>query len=341
MNDSAAAQSAFSAGVAAFNSGDYAAAGAHFARALQADPGHADAHQWSAGVAIREGRLRDAAERLEAACRLSPDNAQFHADAAMTHWRLGDAEAALRHAEKTVSLAPRSLAAHELLAGIRLPGPEYLKVIAMIQSQLRPRTYLEIGVQTGRSIALAHPGTRAIGVDPTPMVEIPLGPQVSIRAMTSDDYFAGHHVSADLGGGPIDLAFIDGMHRFEFALRDFVNIERRCSPRSTVLIHDCYPLNRLTAEREPQTDFWSGDIWRLVLILRKYRPELSVNVIATAPTGLGVVRGLDPASKVLSERYEDIVSEYLALDYSVLDADQAGMLALYPNDWDRVKALLA
>ncbi len=196
-------------------------------------------------------------------------------------------------------------------------------------------------MDTGYSIALALPETRAIGVDPEPKIARPLGPHVSIRATTSDAYFAGGDVSGDLGGHPVDLAFIDGMHQFEFALRDFINIEKHCSPRSTVLIHDCYPLNRLTAERERQTQFWSGDIWRLILALRKYRPDLSVNVIATSPTGLGMVRRLDPHSKVLSERYEEILREYLAMDYSVLDADKPGMLALYPNDWGKVQALLA
>jgi hypothetical protein len=86
--------------------------------------------------------------------------------------------------------------------------------------------------------------------------------------------------------------------------------------------------------------FWSGDIWRLILLLRKYRPELSVNVIAAAPTGLGVVRGLDPSSRVLRERLEEIVRESLALDYSVLDADKAGMLALVPNDRETIKGIL-
>src|SRR5215467_3432734 len=339
--DTQLARSAFEAGQAAFNTGDYASAEAHFTRALRADPGHAEAHQWSAGVAIREGRLRDAVARLEAACTLSPENVQFHADAALTYSRLGDAGAALRHAEKTVSLAPRALPAHHLLAGISLPGPHYLEVITTIHAQLRPRTYLEIGVDTGQSIALARPETRAIGIDPEPRVAAPLGPHVAIRATTSDEYFASHDVSGDLGGLPIDLAFIDGMHRFEFALRDFINIEKHASPESTILIHDVYPLTRLTAEREAQTGFWSGDIWRLILILKKYRPELSVNVIATAPTGLGVVRGLDPASKLLSERLQEIVDAYLAIDYSVLDADKAGMLALYPNDREKITALLA
>ena len=37
---------------------------------------------------------------------------------------------------------------------------------------------------------------------------------------------------------------------------------------------------------------------------------------------------------------EEIGREFLALDYSVLDADKPGMLALYPNDWERVKVIL-
>jgi hypothetical protein len=99
-------------------------------------------------------------------------------------------------------------------------------------------------------------------------------------------------------------------------------------------------LSRQTAGRERRTKFWSGDIWRLVLILRKYRPELSVKVIGTFPTGLGVVRGLDPASRVLEERLQEIEREFLALDYSVLDPDKPGMLALYPNDLEKIKAIL-
>jgi len=78
----------------------------------------------------------------------------------------------------------------------------------------------------------------------------------------------------------------------------------------------------------------------LILILRKYRPDLRVHTIAAAPTGLGLVRGLNPQSRVLDEKFDEIVSEYLALDYSALDADKPGMLALYPNDWEKIKTLL-
>lgn len=205
---------------------------------------------------------------------------------------------------------------------------------------MRPRTYIEIGVFEGRSIALVRPETRAIGIDPKPQICAPLGSRTTIHASTSDEYFATHDVKSELDGLPLDLAFIDGMHHFECALRDFIHIEKICTPQSTILIHDCYPFDRVTAQRERQTTFWSGDIWKLVLLLKKYRPDLRLHTIAIAPTGLGVVRGLDPSSRVLERSFEAVVAEFIALDYAVLDEDKAGMLNLHPNDWEKIQKLL-
>ena len=334
-------QIAFEAGVEAYKAGQLTAAAEHFAATLRADPEHLQAHSYAGGIDLRTGRFREALEHFERVRMLDPQNAESHFGAAVAHQNLGANEAARQCCETALALDPGLEPAHGFLASLNFPGPDYLWVISMFHSHLRPRTYLEIGVETGQSIALARRETRAIGIDPEPKITQRLASGTSIHATTSDEYFAAHDVKAELGGLPIDLAFIDGMHRFEFALRDFMNIEKHCTSRSTILIHDCYPLSRLTAERERRTGFWSGDIWRLILLLRKYRPDLSVKVIGTAPTGLGMVRGLDPGSSVLRENYDAIVEEFLALDYSVLDADKAGMLALAPNDWERIKALLA
>ncbi len=159
-------------------------------------------------------------------------------------------------------------------------------------------------------------------------------------AETSDAFFAGRDPRAELGGLPIDLAFIDGMHQFEFALRDFANLERFCTRDSTILIDDCYPLNRETAERDRRRTFWSGDIWRLILLLKKYRPDLAIHIVATAPTGLAVVRRLDPDSRFLREHHDRLCREFLAVDYAFLEDDMAGKLNLFPNDWGKVRALL-
>ncbi len=333
-------QTVFEAGVDAYKAGKLAAAAEHFAGALRAEPENVQAHNYAGGIDLRTGRYREAIEHFARARLLDPQKAEYCFGEALAHRELGATEAARECCEKALALDPGLAPVHDLLASLNLPGPDYLETISMFHSLLRPRTYLEIGVESGQSIALARRETRAIGIDPEPEITKRLAPDTSIRVTTSDAYFASHDVLAEFGGLPIDLAFIDGMHHFEFALRDFINIEKHCTSQSTILIHDCYPLSRQTAERERRTKFWSGDIWRLGLILRKYRPGLSVKVIGTAPTGLGVVRGLDPGSRVLQEKYDVIVGEFLALDYSVLDADKPGMLALYPNDWEKLKAIL-
>jgi hypothetical protein len=279
--------------------------------------------------AVRAPRAADPGPSLEA---------RF--DAAVEAWRAGRTGEATAACWALLEVAPNYWPAHNLLATIELPGENYFRMLERMHAHLKPRTYLEIGVSRGESIRLTGAGTRAIGVDPEPAVAYALGPNVSIVAETSDAFFAGHDVRAELGGLPIDLAFIDGMHHFEFALRDFINVEALCEPASTIVIHDVYPLDRPTAARARSTEFWSGDIWRLVLLLRRHRPDLIVRTIATAPTGLALVRNLDPSSTHLRERLGALVEEYLALDYDILDGRKAEALALVPNDWARIRALL-
>jgi hypothetical protein len=78
-----------------------------------------------------------------------------------------------------------------------------------------------------------------------------------------------------------------------------------------------------------------------VVLLKKYRPGLAIHTIATAPTGLTVVRNLDPSSRLLTERHDELCREFLALDYSFIEGDMPAKLNLFPNDWGRVRALLA
>src|SRR5881409_2650909 len=241
-------QTAFEAGVDAYEAGELAVAAERFAGTLRAEPEHVQAHNYAGGIDLRTGRFREALEHFERARMLDPQNTECHFGAAVAHRELGANEAARKCCETALALDPGLHPAHSFLANLNFPGPFYLEVIAMFHSHLRPRTYLEIGVETGQSIALARLETRAIGIDPEPKITQRLAPGTSIHATTSDEYFAVHDVRAEFGGLPIDLAFIDGMHQFEFALRDFYNPERFCGRDSTILVDDCYPLNRETAE---------------------------------------------------------------------------------------------
>jgi len=122
--------------------------------------------------------------------------------------------------------------------------------------------------------------------------------------LTSDDFFA--ETSPDL---PPDFCFIDGLHLFEYALRDFMNIERRAAPGAVVVIDDVFPNHPIQAERERQTCVWTGDVWRLVEILRNYRPDLFLLPLDAAPAGLLLVAGLDPSNRVLWQNYDIIVGK--------------------------------
>ena len=69
-------------------------------------------------------------------------------------------------------------------------GEHYFLVLKLIHELLKPRTYVEIGVETGQSIRLAAPATLAIGVDPAARVSDPLPPNVRLFAQTSYEFFA-------------------------------------------------------------------------------------------------------------------------------------------------------
>jgi Methyltransferase domain len=241
---------------------------------------------------------------------------------------------------QTADYSRTHLRAHHMLAGLEFPGEDYFRVLARIHEHLKPATYLEIGVDQGLSFEIISPETLALGVDPNPRLLKPLAPRQRVFAKTSDDFFEQCDVDSELEGKTLDLAFIDGMHQMEFALRDFINVEKYCSADSIILIHDVYPIDATSAARERASLFWSGDIWRLILILKKYRPDLMVNVIATRPTGLAIVQNLDPQSGVLAERQREIIDEFLALDISVLDGRKDEMLNRFPNDWTSIARLI-
>jgi tetratricopeptide (TPR) repeat protein len=296
---------------------------------------------FTSGLGKRKaGRLAEAFADFSRAAELVPQEPDYLRQAAELAYLVGQPQVALAYCARLRRIAPELDVIDLLEAQIRFSGEHYLQVMARILQAVKPRTYVEIGVEHGTSLRLVQAPTLAIGIDPEPKLAGPLAPNQKVFAETSDAFFASRDARAELGGLPIDLAFIDGMHQFEYALRDFTNLERYCTRDSTILIDDCYPLNRETAERERRREFWSGDIWRLILLLKKYRPQLAIHIVATPPCGLTIVRGLDPDSRFLREHRDELCAEFLAIDYGFLEDDMAGKLNLFPNDWARVRALL-
>ncbi len=83
------------------------------------------------------------------------------------------------------------------------------------------------------------------------------------------------------------------------------------------------------AEQELTRPWWAGDVWRLLPILKKYRPDLRVRFLDCPPTGLVAVTNLDPQSAVLGHLYYPILDEFSSLDLASYGLDQ--LWSLFPT----------
>jgi len=184
--------------------------------------------------------------------------------------------------------------------------------ISGLHRRLQPRTYLEIGVRDGTSLALAR--GKVIGVDPAYRIVQELHSDLRLFRLASDDFFALPDAFAHFDGLPTDLAFIDGMHLSEFAFRDFANVERVMSAGGVVIFDDVLPRNPLEAARDRRTGAWAGDVYKVVDALRRRRPDLLVLLVNTAPTGTAIVTRLDPQTAKNTEIYDSELATFLESD---------------------------
>ena len=223
------------------------------------------------------------------------------------------------------------LDAHLRLAKIRLPGPGYLAVLATAHRVLNPRTYVEIGVASGSSLAQVRHPTLAIGVDPNPSIKRRLSVPATVYRMKSDEFFDEISLFEVLGGKPFDIGFIDGLHSFEQTLRDFANLESQSSSRSALFLHDCLPLDQRTGSWPRTTSFWSGDSWRILPYLLEQRADLRVHLIPCSPTGLVVVTNLDASRGLPSVGFGEL-HRYRNLSISEFYRRYVSQMPMISND---------
>jgi|WetSurMetagenome_2_1015567.scaffolds.fasta_scaffold70633_2 hypothetical protein len=195
----------------------------------------------------------------------------------------------------------------------------YYDVLKEIHGITKPKIYIEIGVRNGESFQLAFPSTLCLGVDPQLEIKFPINANSKLFHVTSDEFFTKYDLNTILNNRPIELSFIDGMHLFEYALRDFINLEKYSSKRSLIVLHDCLPVDRISSQRNRTTQIWTGDVWKLIPCLRKYRPDLDIKLFDVSPSGLAVITNLNPKSKNLYINMKNICDEFISLDYSYFE----------------------
>lgn len=253
-------------------------------------------------------------------------------------WDLsGESDVAEQLLLAALDAVPGHLDAQLSLAHVRLPGAGYYALLDRLHQFLDPRSYLEIGMGDGSSMALARPGTRAVGVDPVPTLQTPIAAECLVVPQRSEDFLARHDLADVVPGGTPDLVFIDGLHTFPAVLDDLIGVERIAGPDTIVLLHDMIPLDEPTQRPDRVHAFYTGDVWKLLPALRDVRPDLDVATVLTSPSGLTIITGLDRDNRVLPERRESVLADYGHLPFAMAASTRGTTL---PDDWSAVASYL-
>ncbi len=184
-----------------------------------------------------------------------------------------------------------------------------LEIVQMLLRQRKRNNYLEIGVFNGH-IFFRIRSTFKLAVDPDfrfdkirktgKTILNPYNLYNQYFQKTSDDFFS-QDAPTVLAEKKIDVALVDGMHDYDFALRDAENTLRYLSDDGVIVMHDCNPQTREAAcsfaewNARSFTGTWNGDVWKAILHLRSTRNDINVFVL-DCDHGLGIVTRKKPAS---------------------------------------------
>ena len=182
--------------------------------------------------------------------------------------------------------------------------------------------YLEIGVSIG-TVFFRVKCAKKIAVDPsfgfskfkilTRTLRLGNYSNLSARYFekTSDDFFKDDAPS--VLNDTVDIALIDGMHEYGYALRDIENTLKYLSPNGVIIVHDCNPKTQENAcsfhewKERGFTGEWNGDVWKAIVNLRSSKPDLDI-FVADIDQGLGIItkRNTLESPSLPNRSYEEV-----------------------------------
>jgi len=216
--------------------------------------------------------------------------------------------------------------------------------VELIQSLMKQKclaNYLEIGVFNGH-VLFRIKSTFKIAVDPEFTFDAvrkigktfinPYNLFNKYFSKTSDDFFK-EDAQDIFAQKKVEIALVDGMHEYEYALRDVENILHYLDEGGVIIMHDCNPVTREAArsykewEAAGKSGQWNGDVWKTIVHLRTFRKDIDVFVL-DCDHGLGIITKRKPENN-LNFSIHDINS----LSYEDLHANRKKLINLKPADY--------
>ncbi len=201
-----------------------------------------------------------------------------------------------------------------------------LVVIKTLMSQKKLNNYLEIGVHNGH-ILFRIKSNFKIAIDPKfafdtirKFGKIILNPYNLYNQYfeKSSDAFFAEDAATIIDNKKIEISLVDGMHQYDFALRDIENTLKYLSDDGVIVVHDCNPQTKAASgtwdewQERNEAGFWNGDVWKAIVHLRSLRNDINVFVL-NCDHGLGIItkakkeNGLQFSADEISKlNYEDL-----------------------------------
>lgn len=208
--------------------------------------------------------------------------------------------------EPTIEISPAARVAD---------GLGYLAFLTETHRIIDPEWYLEVGTSRGHSLTAAS--CKSVAIDPAFRINTEIvgkKPELYMFQEESDTAFASPRLKAI--DPRFDLAFLDGMHLFEFLLRDVLNAERFMSKSGIMFLHDTAPFNSPMASREHvvgRPGGWTGDVWKVLPILAEARPDIQITHLNCRPTGLTMLRGPWSRRGGMTKAIEKLISKFMSM----------------------------
>ncbi|MDL2268237.1 class I SAM-dependent methyltransferase [Desulfovibrio sp. OttesenSCG-928-G15] len=155
------------------------------------------------------------------------------------------------------------------------------------------KKYLEIGVSKGDTF-LCVDIPHKVAVDPNFRFDVTAHsrPGTFYYSITSDEFFsmykeseAASCASKEHGGTEFDIIFIDGLHTFEQAYRDFVESLKFSHAKTVWILDDTVPCDPYSAVNDQNLSYayrkkaglggapWHGDVFKALLAIHDRHPE--------------------------------------------------------------------
>ena len=229
---------------------------------------------------------------------------------------------------------------HETSAREAFPGPNYIQWMKWFHERLRPSCYCEIGVAKGNTLALALPSSVVVGIDPNYSIKRGIEARCQLIRMNSDEFFLHRHAARIFSRKKVDLGFIDGLHIFDQVLRDVIHLERFMHRDGMIVLHNVLPINAEVASRERKTRFWTGDVFKALLLLREERRDLEICLIPCYPSGLALITNLMPENSFEGSYYEAAMGRFHSMNFDSAMKEMRQSIRFLTNDHDAVAEYL-